>query len=133
MKVQVLLLPHASVAVLVTVVFPAGKEDPLAGTLVTLTAEQVPVAVTRNVTLLLHVPGAAFTVMSAGQMITGAVVSIKMIRWLTLVALPHASVAVHVAVFVCRQLVPLAAKFDTTPNALQSANTGAVNTSVVPH
>ena len=68
-----------------------------------------------------------------GVVTLGASVSTRMIVWLRLVALPHASAAVHVATFVCRQLLPLAAKFDTTPNALQSLNTGAVNTKVVPH
>ena len=57
-----------------------------------------------------------------------------MIVWLRLVALPQASVAVHVAVLVCRQLVPLATKFETTLRLLQlSANTGAVKTKAVPH
>ena len=69
-----------------------------------------------------------------GGVTTGAVVSIKMIRWLTLVALPQASVAVHVAVFVCRQLVPLLTKLDPTLRLLQpSANTGAVKINAVPH
>jgi hypothetical protein len=50
------------------------------------------------------------------------------------VLLPHASVAVHVAVLVCRQLVPLATKFDTTLTLLQlSANTGALKLNAVPH
>ena len=127
------LLPHASVAVLVTVVIPAGKVEPLGGMLVTLTAEQVSLAVTKKVTLLLQVPGAASTVILLGQIITGAVVSIRMMVWLRLVALPHTSVAIHVAVFVCRQLVPLARKLETTLNALQSLNTGALNTSALPH
>ena len=73
---HVLLLPHASVAVLVTVVTPAGKGKPLGGTLVTLSSAQLSVAVTVKVTLLLHVPGAAFTVMFPGQLITGALVSV---------------------------------------------------------
>ena len=108
-----LLLPHSSVVVLVTVVVPAGKVEPLAGTLVTLTAEQVSLAVTKKVTLLLQVPGAVSTVILLGQVITGARVSTRMIVWLRLVALPHTSVAVQVAVFVCRQLVPLARKLET--------------------
>src|SRR5437016_14199777 len=63
----------------------------------------------------------------------GASVSSRMIVWLRLVALPHTSVAVQVAVLVCRQLLPLATKFDTTLKLLQSLNTGALNTSAVPH
>ena len=69
-----------------------------------------------------------------GVVTVGASVSTRIMVWLRLVALPHASVAVHVAVFVCRQLVPLARKLETTLNALQlSANPGALNTSAVPH
>ena len=60
----------------------------------------------------------------------------RMIRWLTLVLLPQLSLAVQVAVFVCRQLEPLATKFDSTvtgPLQLSAANTGAVKLSAVPH
>ena len=71
-KAHVLLLPQVSVAVLVTVVTPTGKLVPLAGLLVTVTPGQLPVAVTLNVTLLLHAPGAALTVIFAGQVICGA-------------------------------------------------------------
>ena len=72
--------------------------------------------------------------MPGGVVTVGAVVSTKIIVWLRLVLLPHASVAVHVAVLVCRQLVPLATKFDTTLTLLQlSANTGALKLNAVPH
>ena len=72
MKVQLVVLPLLSVAVLVTVVVPTGKADPLAGTLTTLvTAPQLSLAVALNVTLLAHVPGAALTVMFAGQVMVG--------------------------------------------------------------
>src|SRR5258708_39909312 len=64
---------------------------------------------------------------------TGASVSSRMIVWLRLVALPHTSVAVQVAVLVCRQLLPLARKLDTTLKLLQSLNTGAVKLNAVPH
>ena len=54
-KVHWLELPLASVAVLVTVVTPTGNVDPLTGTLTRLvTLPQVSLAVTVNVTLLVH-------------------------------------------------------------------------------
>ena len=71
-KAHVLLLPQASVAVLVTVVTPAGKLVPLAGLLDTVTPGQLSVALTLNVTLLLQAPGAALTVRFVGQVICGA-------------------------------------------------------------
>ena len=64
-------LPCASVAVLVTVVVPTAKVLPLAGLLATVTPAQLSVALTLNVTLLLHPPGAALTVMALGQVICG--------------------------------------------------------------
>src|SRR5258705_9859439 len=76
-KVHWLLLPLLSRAVLVTVVVvPAGKEKPLAGTLTRLVTAQLSVAVTPNVTLLVHCPGAALTVILAGHVITGGWVSL---------------------------------------------------------
>jgi hypothetical protein len=57
--------------VLFTVVVPKGKAKPLAGTLTTLAEPQLSVAVTVNVTLLVHPPAAAFTVMFPGQVIAG--------------------------------------------------------------
>jgi hypothetical protein len=70
-NVHVDVLPCASVAVLVTVVVPTGNAKPLGGTLVTLGTAQLLLAVTVNVTLLLQAPGAAVTVMFAGQVICG--------------------------------------------------------------
>ena len=70
-KVQVDVLPCASVAVLVTVVVPTWKLLPLAGLLPTVTPGQLSVEVTLNVTLLLAAPGAALTVRFAGQVICG--------------------------------------------------------------
>src|SRR6266496_2915504 len=74
-KVHWLLLPLRSVAVLVTVVTPTGKAKPLAGTLTRLVTAQLSVAVTLNVTLLVHAPGGAFTVMFPGHVMTGGCVS----------------------------------------------------------
>src|ERR1051325_5788195 len=51
-KVQTLVLPLASVTVLVTVVTPTGKVLPLGGVLTTVTTPQLSVALTLNVTLL---------------------------------------------------------------------------------
>ena len=70
-KVHVEVLPCASVAVLVTVVVPRAKVLPLAGLLATVTPAQLSVALTLKVTLLLHPPGAALTVIFPGQVICG--------------------------------------------------------------
>ena len=70
-KLQLLLLPALSRAVLVTVVTPTGKAKPLAGLLVTLVTAQLSLALTLKVTLLTHIPGAALTVRLAGQLIVG--------------------------------------------------------------
>ena len=70
-KEQVEVLPCASVAVLVTVVVPTAKLVPLAGLLATVTPGQLSVALTLNVTLLLDAPGAALTLIFAGQVIWG--------------------------------------------------------------
>ena len=71
-KLHVDRLPCGSVAVLVTVVVPTAKLLPLAGLLLIVTPEQLSVAVTVKVTLLLQAPDAAFTVMFAGHVMTGA-------------------------------------------------------------
>ena len=71
-KAHVAVLPCASVAVLVTVVTPTGKLVPLAGLLDTVTPGQLSVALTLNVTLLLDAPGAALTLIFAGQVICGS-------------------------------------------------------------
>ena len=71
-KVQVLMLPLASVAVLVTVVTPTGNVLPLGGVLTRLVTLQLSVAVTLNVTLLrLHRPASALNTRLAGQVIAG--------------------------------------------------------------
>ena len=71
-KVQMLVLPLASVAVLVTVVMPTGKVLPLGGALTRLVTLQLSVALTAKVTLLrLHRPGSAVSTRLLEQMITG--------------------------------------------------------------
>ena len=71
-KVQELVLPLASVAVLVTVVVPTGKVLLLGGVLTRLVTLQLSVAVTVKVTLLrLHRPASAVRTRLPGQVITG--------------------------------------------------------------
>jgi hypothetical protein len=71
-NVHVLALPLPSRAVLVTIVVPSGKAKPLAGLLVLLVTAQLSVAMTVKVTLLVHTPGVAFTMIFSGQLIAGA-------------------------------------------------------------
>src|SRR5947208_4245516 len=71
-KVQLLVLPLLSVAVLVTGLVAPGNDLQLAGQLIRLaTAQQLSVAVTVKFTLLAHEPAAALTVMFAGQVMAG--------------------------------------------------------------
>lgn len=99
-KLHVETLPAASVAVQVTVVVPTGKAEPDGGWQTTLTPGQLSVALTVKVTVADEAAGAAATVMSAGQVMTGgcwsSTVTVK-VQWL---ALPAASVAVQVTVVV---------------------------------
>src|ERR1041385_8264225 len=93
-KVHVLALPLLSRAVLVTVVVPSGNAKPLAGLLLTLVTVQLSVAVTLNVTLLVHPPGAGFTVRFAGQVMLGGCVSVTVTVKVHVLALPLLSRAV---------------------------------------
>ena len=71
-KLQLLVLPLASVAMLVTVVTPTGKGLPLAGLLTRLVTLQLSVALTLKITLLrLQRPGSAVSTRLPGQVITG--------------------------------------------------------------
>src|SRR5258706_7275516 len=92
-NVHWLVLPLLSVAVLVTVVTPIGKADPLAGTLSRLvTVPQRSEAVTLKVTSAVGWPGAAVACMFAGQVIDGGSMSRTVtvnVHWLVL---PLASV-----------------------------------------
>src|SRR5262245_56344364 len=98
-KVQVLALPLASVAVLVTVVTPTAKVLPLGGVLTRLVTLQLSVAVTLKVTLLrLHRPASALNTRLAGQVITGFCVSVMVTVKVQVLVLPLASVAVLVTV-----------------------------------
>ena len=71
-NVQLLALPLASVAVLVTVVTPTGNVLPLGGVLIRLVTLQLSVALTMKVTLLrLHRPASAVNTRLLEQVITG--------------------------------------------------------------
>ena len=71
-KVQLLVLPLASVATLVTVVTPTGNVLPLGGVLTRFVTLQLSVAVTVNVTLLrLHRPASALNTRLLEQVMVG--------------------------------------------------------------
>ena len=71
-KVQLVVLPLASVAVLVTVVTPTGNVLPLAGVLTTFATLQLSVVLTLKVTLLrLQRPASALRTKLPGQVSTG--------------------------------------------------------------
>src|SRR5262245_8887943 len=121
-KVHWLVLPWLSVAILVTVVTPAGKTEPLAGTLTRLvTLPQVSVAVTLKVTLLAHCPGAVLTMMLVGQVTTGPWLSRTVTVKVQVLVFPLLSVAVLVTVVTpAGKAEPLAgtlARFVTLPQA----------------
>ena len=97
-KLQLLLLPLLSRAVLVTVVVPTGNAKPLGGLLVRLVIAQLSLAVTVNVTLLRHAPVAAFTVIAPGQLMAGGCVSITVTVNVHVLLLPLLSRAVLVTV-----------------------------------
>src|SRR5437763_704266 len=77
-NVQVAVLPAASVAVAVTVVVPTGKKDPDAGLVVTVTPGQLSVAVAAKFTIAPHWPAVLLTMILAGQVTTGACVSLTL-------------------------------------------------------
>src|SRR3989449_7673065 len=75
-KVQLELLPDASVAVHTTLVAPLAKLEPDAGTHMIEPPRQLSVKLAVKLTLLVHCPGAALTVMLPGQLGTGRSVSV---------------------------------------------------------
>src|SRR5437870_2120633 len=99
-KLQFELLPTASVAVHSTLIVPFGKLNPDAGTHRIEPPAQLSVNVARKLTLLVHCPGAALTVMLPGQLGTGRSVSLTVTEKLQLELLPDASVAVHTTLVV---------------------------------
>lgn len=92
-------LPEGSVAVEVTVVLPTGKNEPEAG-VVTKAAVQLSVAVTEKVTVAPHAPEGAFVVISDGQLMTGAWLSITITLNEHVATFPEPSVAVYVTTLV---------------------------------
>src|SRR5258708_1072791 len=78
-KLQLLELPAASVAVANTVVVPTGKLEPDALLVTTVGTEQLSLAPTEKVTGAAHVPEIAFTTMLVGQAILGGVLSMTVI------------------------------------------------------
>ena len=100
-NVQRLVLPLASVAVLITVVVPTGNVLPLGGLLTRLVTLQLSVALTMKVTLLrLHRPASAARTRLLEQVNTGLCVSVTVTVKVQLDVLPLASVAVFVTVVV---------------------------------
>src|SRR5439155_392567 len=91
-KLQLELLPDASVAVHTTLVVPLGKLNPDVGTHTIEPPRQLSVNVARKLTLLLHWPGAVLTVIGPGQLGTGRSVSLTVTEKLQLELLPDASV-----------------------------------------
>ena len=98
-KVQMLVLPLASVARFVTVVTPTVNVLPLGGVLTRLVTLQLSVALTLKVTLLRrHWPASALNTKLAGQVITGFCVSVTVTEKVQVLVLPLASVALLVTV-----------------------------------
>src|SRR5881296_3649764 len=95
---DLLALPLLSRAVLVTVVVPSGKANPLDGLLLMLVTAQLSVALTVKVTLLVQTPAAVFTVRFPGQLIVGGTLSRTVTVNVHVLLLPLASVAVLVTV-----------------------------------
>jgi len=95
-KVQLLVLPGASVAVAVTVVVPFGNAKPEAGLLTTVTLEQRSDALTVKVTAAVHCPGSASRVMFAGHDIEGGVLSTTVTVAVHCLESPGGSVTVNV-------------------------------------
>ena len=94
LKEQVFVLPQPSSARQVTVFVPTEKSDPEAGTqTMVMFDEQLSVAVVTKLTVEPHTPGALSTVMFAGQVMTGGVVSCTMMVCVQVAALLHESVA----------------------------------------
>jgi len=99
-KLQVAVLPDASVAVAITVVVPFGKFVPDGGPETTLTPGQLSNAVTLKFTTAEHCPAVAGAVIFAGHIIAGFCVSLTVTVNEQLAELPLASVTVQLTVVV---------------------------------
>jgi hypothetical protein len=100
-NVQLVVLPEASVATLVTVVVPLGKLVPDAGVVATVTPGQLSLATgAGNVTIAEQSRGCVFVTMFAGQVMPGGSVSLTVTVKLALPCFPVSSVAVQLTVVV---------------------------------
>jgi galactitol-specific phosphotransferase system IIC component len=97
---QLLLLPLASVAVLVTVVVPSGNVLPLGGLLTRFVTAQLSEVMSAKFTLRLHWPGSVVSVRFVGQISSGFSLSVTVTVNVQLLRLPLASVTVLVTVVV---------------------------------
>jgi hypothetical protein len=127
LKLQLAVLPLASVAVQVTVVGPLAKAEPLAGEHRKVVPGQLSLTTGTNATTWLHWPGAVLVLMLAGQVMLGGAVSFTVTVKLQLATLPAASVAVQVTVFVpLKKTLPLVGvQLTVTPEQLSVAVAGA--------
>ena len=96
MNVQELVFPEASVPVTVTNVVPTGKTLPEAGTLEAVAPAQLSETVGEKLTIAPQTPASLDTVMSAGQVTTGASVSFTVTLKVQELVFPEASVPVTV-------------------------------------
>ena len=96
LKVQVSALPEASVAIQVTGVVPTGKTEPEAGVQLIVAPGQLSLTLEEKFTTALHKPESLLTIISAGQIATGASVSFTVTLNVQVSALPEASVAIQV-------------------------------------
>src|SRR5260221_9747297 len=90
-KLQLAVLPDASVAVQVTVFVPLANVLPLVGMQLKVTPEQLSAAVGVKFTIWLHWPTATLVAILAGQVIVGTSMSRIVTVKLQLVVLPAAS------------------------------------------
>src|SRR6185436_12178714 len=93
-KLQLCVLPAASVAVATTVVAPNEKTEPDAWVVTTVGTEQLSLAVTVKLTAAEHEPEGALTVMLPGHVIVGGVLSMTVMVCESLAVSPAPSVAV---------------------------------------
>ena len=131
-KVEVVLLPEASVAVTVTVVVPTGNVLPEAGSATTVTEPELSVAVGRvNVTAAPQVPASIVADTAGASATTGASTSVTVTVKVEDELLPEASVAVQVTVLtpMAKSLPEAGVQTTVTPGQLSLA-AGAVKETV---
>jgi hypothetical protein len=120
LKLQVEVLPDASVAVQVTLVVPCWNVEPEAGAQAVVTPAQLSPAVGEYVTTCEHWPGAELVVMLPGQVIVGAWLSVTVTLKLHEPTLPEESVTVQLTgVVPVRKVEPDAGTHTTDPTPEQ--------------